>query len=51
MAWSKLKAHLRKVAARTTETLDAAIGQGLRAVSASDARGFFEHCGYLGLLN
>jgi len=46
MAWSKLKGHLRKVAARTTATLDAAIGQGLRAVSASDTFGFFKHCGY-----
>ena len=34
MAWSKLKTSLRKVAARTTETLDRAIGEGLRASSA-----------------
>jgi transposase len=48
MAWSKLKNFLRKVAARTTEALDRAIGQGLHAVSASDARSFFKHCGYIG---
>ena len=51
MAWSKLKTHLRRVAARSTQALDAAIGQGRRAVSAQDARGFFKHCGYPGLLN
>ena len=45
-AWSKLKTSLRKVAARTTETLDRAIGEGLRAISATDARGYFAHCGY-----
>jgi len=46
MAWSKLKTSLRRVAARTTETLDHAIGEGLRAISATDARGYFAHCGY-----
>ena len=47
MAWSKLKAHLRKAAARTAGALDAAVGQGLRAVGARDALGFFKHCGLL----
>ena len=46
MAWSQLKAHLRKVAARTSATLDQAIGEGWRAVNADDARGCFGHCGY-----
>ena len=46
MAWSKLKNHLRKVAARTSATLDQAIANGWRAVSADDARGYFGHCGY-----
>ena len=50
LAWSKLKSHLRKVAARTSEALDRAIGEGLHAVSATDAHGFFKHCGYLGKL-
>ena len=50
MAWSKLKNFLRKAAARTSEALDHAIGEGLHAVSASDALGFFKHCGYLGKL-
>ena len=47
MAWSKLKNFLRKVAARTSEALDRAIGEGLHAVSAADALGFFKHCGYV----
>lgn len=46
MAWSKLKNGLRKTAARTTQALDRAIGEGLRAINAQDARGFFKHCGY-----
>ena len=46
MAWSKLKTHLRKVAARTSATLDKAIAEGGRAVSADDAHGYFGHCGF-----
>ena len=48
MACSKLKSFLRRVAARTSEALDRAIGEGLHAVTASDAHGFFKHGGYLG---
>jgi transposase len=44
--WSKLKALLRPAQARTREALDAAIQQVLAAVTASDARGWFRHCGY-----
>ena len=47
MAWSKLKSLLRKAQARTSEALDRAIGEGLHAVSGSDAHGFFTHCGYV----
>jgi transposase len=50
LLWSKLKGHLRKVAARTTEALDRAIAQGLASISAKDARGYFAHRGYLGKL-
>lgn len=46
MAWSKLKTSLRRVAARTTEALDRAIGEGLRAITTTDAHGYFAHCGY-----
>jgi transposase len=45
-AFSKLKALLRKAGARTREALLEAMGRALDAVSASDAKGFFEHRGY-----
>jgi transposase len=45
-AFSKVKGTLRKAQARTRERLIEAMGHAPRAVSASDARGFFEHCGY-----
>jgi transposase len=44
--FSKLKAHLRKVKARTVEALRDAIGEGLRTVTASDIAGWFKSCGY-----
>jgi transposase len=45
-AFAKVKNLLRKATARTKEALVEAIGVGLSAVSAQDARGFFEHAGY-----
>ena len=45
--FSKLKAFLRRVGARTHEALQEAIGQALDTVTAADARGWFRHCGYL----
>jgi transposase len=45
-AFSKLKGLRRKSGARTREALVEAMGLALEAVSASDARGFFEHRGY-----
>jgi transposase len=45
-AFAKIKNLLRKAAARTQEALVEAIGVALSAVSAADARGFFEHAGY-----
>jgi transposase len=44
--WSKLKTLLRAAQARTREALDAAIERVLAAVTPSDARGWFHHCGY-----
>jgi transposase len=44
--WSKLKTLLRAAQARTREALDAAIEHVLAAVTPSDARGWFQHCGY-----
>ena len=45
-AFSKIKGILRKAQARTREALIAALGAAISAVSARDARGFFEHGGY-----
>ncbi len=45
-AFAKLKALLRRAGARTREALLEAMGRALDAVTASDARGFFEHRGY-----
>jgi transposase len=45
-AFSKLKAVLRRIGARTAETLQEAIGQALLTITAQDARGWFTHGGY-----
>jgi transposase len=45
-AFSKVKALLRKAAARNREGLVEAIGWALDAVTARDTRGWFTHCGY-----
>jgi hypothetical protein len=44
--WAKVKAILRSIKARTAEALLDAIGVALRAVTATDAQGWFAHCGY-----
>lgn len=46
LAWSKLKAHLRRARARTVEALNAAVAQAMNAISPADACGWFRHCGY-----
>jgi transposase len=45
-AFSKVKGLLRKAKARTLEALFEATARALSAVSADDAVGYFEHCGY-----
>jgi transposase len=45
-AFSKVKGLMRKAEARTREALIESMGRALEAVTASDARGFFGHCGY-----
>jgi transposase len=45
-AFSKIKGLIRKAEARSRETLPEVIGAAISALSAQDARGFFEHCGY-----
>jgi transposase len=45
-AFSKLKAYLGKVGARTREALQEALIQALTTISPQDAQGCFGHCGY-----
>jgi transposase len=45
-AFSKLKAILRRVGARTREALQEAIIQALPSITSQDALGWFLHCGY-----
>jgi transposase len=44
--WSKIKTTLRAVAARTVESLEAALDAAAADVTADDAAGWFRHCGY-----
>lgn len=46
LAFAKVKPMLRRIAARTREALQEAIGQVLQAISPEDACAFFRHCGY-----
>ena len=47
--WSKIKTALRAVAARTVESLRAALDTAAAEVTAHDAAGWFGHCGYTSL--
>ena len=44
--WAKVKSTLRRIAARTTEALEQALGPALDSISVQDATGYFRHCGY-----
>ena len=44
--WSKVKQHLRSVAARTSEALQEAVWSALDRVTPADCVGFYRHCGY-----
>ena len=46
-AFSKVKALLRKAAARTKEALVEAIAEALASATVEDARGWFVHSGYV----
>jgi transposase len=46
LAWSKMKTILRRLKARATEVLIDAVGYALRAVTAEDCVGWFNHAGY-----
>jgi transposase len=45
-AFSKIKHLIRKAEAHSREGLIEAMGTAISALSAQDARGFFEDCGY-----
>ncbi len=45
-AFAKVKALLQRAGARMRHTLAEAMGRALEVVTARDAPGFFEHCGY-----
>jgi transposase len=42
----KIKAYLRKVKARTHDTLVIAIGEAIERITESDIQGWVKHCGY-----
>ena len=44
LAGSKLKAFLRGAKARLRPALEQAVGEGLRTITAKDARNWFRHC-------
>jgi transposase len=46
-AFAKIKQRLRRVGARSWETVVAAIGDALTTVTAADARAFFSEAGFL----
>jgi hypothetical protein len=43
---AKVKAELRRVAARAPDALQEALGPALDAITPQDAAGCFHHCGY-----
>ena len=45
-AFAKIKDILRRAGARTKDPLVKVLGEALSAISAQDARGYFEHAGY-----
>lgn len=44
--FSKVKGHLRRTEARDVPTLEAAIGEALKAITATDCRNCYDDCGY-----
>ena len=45
-SWSKFKAVLRKLKARSTQALYAGVAFALRTITPSDSKGWFRHCGH-----
>lgn len=46
LAWSKIKAYLRKAKTRTPDELNDAIARALDTITAEDIKGWASHCGY-----
>lgn len=46
LMWSKVKAYLKKVKARTQIELEKAVAAALETITASDCVNWFQHCGY-----
>ena len=44
--WSKVKAWLRRIGAKTFDTLTVAIGDALKAVQNNECNNYFKSCGY-----
>lgn len=51
LMWSKVKAYLKKVKARTQQELEQAIAKALQTITISDCLNWFRHCGYKVSLN
>jgi transposase len=51
LMWSKVKAYLKKVKARTQTELEKAIAAALSTITVSDCLNWFRHCGYEVTLN
>jgi transposase len=45
--WSKIKSILRTIKARTKESLINAVAKALNKITANDAKGWFQSCGYM----
>jgi hypothetical protein len=43
--WSKVKAYLRRVAARSKDSLYGALGEAMESVTPRDIIGWFQHAG------
>lgn len=46
LMWSKVKAYLKKIKARTQPELEKAITEALKTITVSDCLNWFRHCGY-----
>ena len=46
LAFSKVKAELQRVGARTGEALEVAVAEALTHISSDEAAAFFTHCGF-----